>query len=214
MRNRFDQELDDLSDAMMEMSSSCEEAINMTIDALMNGNKKKAKSVVDSSHQIRRMEREIENIDLKLLMQQQPVASDLRTISSSLKAVYDLERIGDVAGDIADLILNENVSTASDILNIQDMANAAQAMVVDSIKALSEKDEALARSVIKCDDIVDEAFVEAKNNIVKRFSEDANVEYALNLLMVVKYFEKIGDHAVNIAQWALYASTGVIEPIK
>lgn len=208
MRSRFDDQLESLQDSMTQMGDKCLMAITDTIEALNTGNEKLASSVISRTRNIHRDEREIENICLKLLMQQQPVASDLRMISASLKAVYDLERISDVAADIAEIVLHEHVSTAVDILRMKDMANAARSMVYDSIKALNTKDAALAKSVIDTDDIVDEAFNHAKTTLIDKFSKDANVEYALNLLMVAKYFEKIGDHAVNIAQWAMYDATG------
>lgn len=209
MRNRFDTQLEQLQESMTQMGDKCLSSITDTIDALNTGNEKLAAAVISRTRTIRRDEREIENICLKLLMQQQqPVASDLRKISSSLKAVYDLERIGDVAADIAEIVAVEHVSTAVDILDMKEMANAARSMVYDSIKALNTKDAVLAQSVIDTDDIVDTAFNNAKQKLIDKFSKDANVEYALNLLMVAKYFEKIGDHAVNIAQWAMYDATG------
>lgn len=208
MRNRFDSQLDLLQDSISQMGDKCLSSITDAIESLSSGNKKIANVVIARNRTIRRDEREIENICLKLLMQQQPVASDLRKISASLKAVYDLERIGDVAADIAEIVVQEHVSIAVDILNLEEMANAARSMVYDSIKALNTKDVSLAQSVISTDDIVDNAFNNAKKNLIEKFSKDANVEYALNLLMIAKYFEKIGDHAVNIAQWALYDATG------
>lgn len=208
MRNRFDTQLDLLQESMSQMGDKCLASITDVIESLANGNEKLANSVISRDRTIRRDEREIENICLKLLMQQQPVASDLRKISASLKAVYDLERIGDVAADIAEIVANEHVSIATDILNMEDMANAARSMVYDSIKALNTRDAQLAQSVIDTDDIVDTAFNNAKQTLIEKFSKDANVEYALNLLMIAKYFEKIGDHAVNIAQWAMYDATG------
>lgn len=208
MRNRFDTQLDLLQESMSQMGDKCLASITDVIESLSSGNEKLANSVISRDRTIRRDEREIENICLKLLMQQQPVASDLRKISASLKAVYDLERIGDVAADIAEIVSNEHVSIATDILNMEDMANAARSMVYDSIKALNTRDAQLAKSVIDTDDIVDTAFNNAKKTLIEKFSQDANVEYALNLLMIAKYFEKIGDHAVNIAQWAMYDATG------
>lgn len=208
MRNRFDEQLDNLQESMKEMGDKCLSSITDTIAAMNSGNEKLATSVISRRRNIRKDEREIESICLRLLMQQQPVASDLRVISSSLKAVYDLERIGDVASDIAEIVLSEHISTAMDILNLNDMATAASSMVHDSIQALNNKDVELAQSVIDTDDIVDTAFNNAKASLIEKFSKDSNVEYALNLLMIAKYFEKIGDHAVNIAQWAMYDATG------
>lgn len=212
MRNRFDLQLDSLEESLKEMGMYCRDAISLTIDSLINQNEKKAQEVIASSMRIRRMERNIESICLKLLLQQQPVARDLRVISSGLKAVYDLERIGDVAGDIAELILKEHVSVASDILNIKQMASVTQNMVDKAITALTSQNEKLAETVIRQDDEVDNLFIDAKKYLAHEYNEaDANVEYALNLLMIAKYFEKIGDHAVNIAEWAQFSATGILK---
>ncbi|MGM9942210.1 MAG: phosphate signaling complex protein PhoU [Bulleidia sp.] len=209
MRNRFDLQLDSLEESLHEMGHDCCVNITTIMDALVNRSEKKAREVVSASMRIRRSERNIESICLKLLLQQQPVARDLRIISSGLKSVYDLERIGDVTGDIANLILKDNVSIASDILGLNEMGKAAETMVKDAVKALTEKDEALARKVIDSDDIVDEFFIKAKKKLSEDFARtETNMEYALNLLMIAKYFEKIGDHAVNIAKWAIFCATG------
>ena len=212
MRNRFDVQLEHLNDSMKEMGILCEESISSAIESLMDGNVKKAQKVLANVASISRNEREIENICLKLLMQQQPVASDLRVISAALKMVSDLERIGDQSGDIAEIVITEELSAANDILNLQDMANAVSAMVQDAVTAFITRDEELASSVIKCDDIVDTCFVEAKKKLVNIFTgKDVNMEYALDLLMIAKYFERIGDHCVNVAQWVIFSITGVRE---
>ncbi len=212
MRNRFDTQLEHLNESMKEMGILCEDSIGNAIDSLMDGNVKKAQKVLGNVVSISRKEREIEGICLKLLMQQQPVATDLRVISSALKMVSDLERIGDQSGDIAEIVVTESLSAANDILNLQEMANAVSAMVKDAINAFVDKDETLAKSVIQCDGIVDTCFVEAKKKLIEIFSgKEVNMEYALDLLMIAKYFERIGDHCVNIAQWVLFSITGVRE---
>ena len=211
MRNRFDAQLDELQESMVEMGNACIHALADTKEALLNGNHKKAKEVLTSSMAIRRMERNIEGLCLKLLLQQQPVASDLRVISSALKSVYDLERIGDVTGDIANLILKENVSIASDILNLSAMAEQTGIMVRQAIESLTTQNKELAEKTIAMDDSVDACFKQAKKTLAQRFTgNNTGMEYALNLLMVAKYFEKIGDHAVNIANWALFSATGIL----
>lgn len=211
MRNRFDAQLEELQESMVEMGNACIHALADTKEALLNGNHKKAKEVLTSSMAIRRMERNIEGLCLKLLLQQQPVASDLRVISSALKSVYDLERIGDVTGDIANLILKENVSIASDILNLSAMAEQTGIMVRQAIESLTTQNKELAEKTIAMDDSVDACFKQAKKTLAQRFTgNDTGMEYALNLLMVAKYFEKIGDHAVNIANWALFSATGIL----
>ena len=211
MRNRFVAQLDELQESMVEMGNACIHALADTKEALLNGNHKKAKEVLTSSMAIRRMERNIEGLCLKLLLQQQPVASDLRVISSALKSVYDLERIGDVTGDIANLILKENVSIASDILNLSAMAEQTGIMVRQAIESLTTQNKELAEKTIAMDDSVDACFKQAKKTLAQRFTgNNTGMEYALNLLMVAKYFEKIGDHAVNIANWALFSATGIL----
>ena len=212
MRNRFDLQLDSLEESLKEMGMYCREAITLTIDSLVSQNEKKAQEVIATAIRIRRMERNIESICLKLLLQQQPVARDLRVISSGLKAVYDLERIGDVTGDIAELVLKEKVSLAADILNIKKMAQVTEEMVNKAITALTSQDELLAETVINKDDEVDTLFKDAKKYLADEYGQvNANVEYALNLLMIAKYFEKIGDHAVNIAEWAQFSATGILK---
>ena len=211
MRNRFDAQLDELQESMVEMGNACIHALADTKEALLNGNHKKAKEVLTSSMAIRRMERNIEGLCLKLLLQQQPVASDLRVISSALKSVYDLERIGDVTGDIANLILKENVSIASDILNLSAMAEQTGIMVRQAIESLTTQNKELAEKTIAMDDSVDACLKQAKKTLAQRFTgNNTGMEYALNLLMVAKYFEKIGDHAVNIANWAFFSATGIL----
>ena len=211
MRNRFDAQLEELQESMVEMGNACIHALADTKEALLNGNHKKAKEVLTSSMAIRRMERNIEGLCLKLLLQQQPVASDLRVISSALKSVYDLERIGDVTGDIANLILKENVSIASDILNLSAMAEQTGIMVRQAIESLTTQNKELAEKTVAMDDSVDACFKQAKKTLAQKFTgNDTGMEYALNLLMVAKYFEKIGDHAVNIANWAVFSATGIL----
>ena len=211
MRNRFDAQLEELQESMVEMGNACIQALADTKDGLLNGNHKKAREVLTASMAIRRMERNIEGLCLKLLLQQQPVASDLRVISSALKSVYDLERIGDVTGDIANLILKENVSIASDILNLSAMAEQTGVMVRQAVKALTTQNQELAEQTVAMDDSVDACFKQAKKTLAQKFTgNDTGMEYALNLLMVAKYFEKIGDHAVNIANWASFSATGIL----
>ena len=209
MREHFDDQLATLRQSVAHMGSQCELAIHSAVTALMEDNTKLARSVIGLESETRREEREIENLCLKLLLQQQPVASDLRDISAVLKAIYDLERIGIISADIADIVINAHVSTASQIIDIQKMADTTSKMVTNAITALNTKDEDLARKTIAMDDIVDKAFISAKQELISSFTKDTNVEYVLNLLMIAKYFEKIGDHAVNIAAWALFAITGV-----
>jgi phosphate transport system protein len=156
------------------------------------------------------MEREIESICLKLLLQQQPVAKDLRVISTALKMITDMERIGDQAEDIAEIITFLDGRTGEECHDIRLMAEATIKMVTDSIDAYVKQDLELAKSVSDHDDVVDDAFDRVKQTLIKMISENtADGEYALDLLMIAKYFERIGDHAVNIAEWVEFSVTGV-----
>lgn len=207
MRTRFDDELDELHKAMVEIGQLCKDTITETTDTLFTGDAHEAKDSINLYHRIHKNEREIEDSCLRLLMQQ-PVATDLRVISASLKAVYDLERIGEIAADISEMVINDHMSVANDMINLKEMSQTAAEMVNDSITSLVKTDKDLADTVIRRDDQVDGLFDQAKETLIKSFKEDGNPEYLLNLLMVAKYFEKIGDHAVNIARWAKFVETG------
>lgn len=208
MRTRFDDELDELHKAMVEIGQLCKDTITETTETLFTGDAHEAKDSINLYHRIHKNEREIEDSCLRLLMQQQPVATDLRVISASLKAVYDLERIGEIAADISEMVINDHMSVANDMINLKEMSQTAAEMVNDSITSLVKTDKDLADTVIRRDDQVDSLFDQAKETLIKSFKEDGNPEYLLNLLMVAKYFEKIGDHAVNIARWAKFVETG------
>lgn len=191
------------------MGAMCENAIAMSVKALTEGDLPLAEKVPEMTSEIDRKEREIEAMCMRLLLQQQPVAADLRVISSALKMVTDMERIGDNSGDIAEIITMANISNSCDTLNIKAMAAAVIKMVTDSIDAFVKRDIALARQVIEYDDIVDGHFNEVKKLLTEMLgNSEADGEYALDLLMIAKYFERIGDHAVNIAQWVLFSITG------
>ncbi len=209
MRLKFDEQLELLNNEMITMGALCENAIATSTKALMEGNVALAESVSDLSGQIEQKERNIEGMCLKLLMQQQPVARDLRTISSALKMVTDMERIGHQSADIAEIVTMANISASSDTLYIHEMALATIKMVTDSIDAFVKKDVAIAHAVVEYDDVVDDYFDRVKNTLIQRLSQPgADGEYALDLLMIAKYFERIGDHAVNIAQWVMFSLTG------
>lgn len=209
MRSKFDEQLEQLHKGLITMGALCENAIAMSAKALTNGDLTLAEKVPEMTAEIDRKEREIENMCMRLLLQQQPVAADLRVISSALKMVTDMERIGDNSGDIAEIITMANISTTSDTLNIKAMAAAVIKMVTDSIDAFVKRDIELAKQVIDYDDVVDGHFNEVKKLLIELLGKpEANGEYALDLLMIAKYFERIGDHAVNIAQWVLFSITG------
>ena len=210
MRSRFDEQLKVLNKKMIEMGAQCEELIALVAKALLNGDVEGARKAKEQGHEIDQMEREIESICLKLLLQQQPVAKDLRVISAALKMITDMERIGDQAEDIAEIITFLDGRTGEECHDIRLMAEATIKMVTDSIDAYVKQDLELAKSVSDYDDVVDDAFDRVKQTLIKMISENtADGEYALDLLMIAKYFERIGDHAVNIAEWVEFSVTGV-----
>lgn len=210
MRSRFDEQLSLLNRKMIEMGAECEGIIALAAKALLSGDTKLALTASEQGGQIDRMEREIENICLKLLLQQQPVAGDLRMISAALKMITDMERIGDQAEDIAEIIVFLNGRTGEECHGIRNMANATVKMVTDSIDAYVNKDLELSRAVCAYDDVVDEDFRQIKKTLITMISQNAaDAEYALDLLMIAKYFERIGDHAVNIAEWVEFSVTGI-----
>lgn len=209
MRNRFNEELDNLNQSMKETGGLCVEAVDYASSALLNGSQDKAKEVFSIHRRIHGSERKIESTCLRLLMEQQPVASDLRMISACLKASYDLERIGEMSADIAEIICSEKVSAANDLFPLRSMSSLTENMTEDAVKALTEKDSHLAQKVIQADDAVDHAFLSAGKKIEAYCREGNGVAYGLNILMIAKYYEKIGDHAVNIAKWTMLVHDGI-----
>lgn len=210
MRNRFDEQLKTLNKKMIEMGAECESIIALSAKALLEGNVEAARTAKKKGRIIDEMEREIESICLKLLLQQQPVAKDLRVISAALKMITDMERIGDQAEDISEIIAFLNGRTGEECHDIRLMAEATIKMVTDSIDAYVNQDLELARQVINYDDVIDSAFLRVKQTLVKMVTENtADGEYAVDPLMIAKYFERIGDHAVNIAEWVEFSVTGV-----
>ena len=209
MRNRFDQQLFELNRELIEMGAMCEEAIASAAKALSTGNMELAAKVRANGAAIDQMERDIEGRCMKLLLHQQPVARDLRQISAALKMITDMERIGDQAEDIAEIITFLNGRTMNGVEHIEDMARETIKMVTESVDAFVKKDVALAEQVIAHDDVVDTLFSEVKCAIIKLIAETpVDGEFALDLLMISKYFERIGDHATNIAEWVIYSITG------
>lgn len=209
MRARYDEQLSLLNKELITMGALCENAIANSAKALTDGNLSMEESVPELAARIDEKEREIEAMCLKLLLQQQPVATDLRMISSALKMITDMERIGKQSADIAEIVTLANIKETDDTGDIHDMAVAAIKMVTDSIDAFVKKDAALAKEVINYDDVVDGFFNKIKRMIVVHFSSpDSDSEYAIDLLMIAKYLERIGDHAVNIANWVLFSITG------
>lgn len=209
MRNRFDEQLNNLNQELIIMGSLCEEAISCAAKLLLESDSKMKESVIDADKQIDQKERDIEGLCMKLLLQQQPVAGDLRAISAALKMISDLERIGDQASDIAEFAEFVNVSGLQSGTHIADMARAAIKMVTDSVESFVKKDVSLADAVIAHDDVVDELFDKVKSELISSVREGtANPEALIDLLMIAKYFERIGDHAENVAEWVIYSITG------
>ena len=200
---------------MVYMGGLCEDAIQLTVDALLNGDIKRAKTINNMMSQISQQERSIENICLKLLMQQQPVARDLRTISAALKMVTDMERIGIQACEIAEIISVGNIEQATDKVDFQKISDAVSNMVHMSLQAFGDKDMELANEVLKYDDVVDNLFCDIRSDLVGRLKAGSNdAEYLMDMMMIDKYFERIGDHAVNIAKWVNFSITGEIEIVE
>lgn len=209
MRNRFDEQLFELNRELIEMGSMCEEAIAQVAKALTTGDVELAKQIKEDGSGIDQMEREIERRCMKLLLHQQPVARDLRVISAALKMITDMERIGDMAEDIAEIVVYMDGHTMDSMEIVLDMALETSKMVNASIEAFVKKDIVLAKEVLVQDDVVDDYFLRIKNDIISLISENANAGgFALDLLMISKYFERIGDHATNIAEWVIYSVTG------
>ena len=212
MRTHFDKQLNKLNDELIEMGSMIEKAIEHTIKALVTQDIDLAKYVIDSDEQINRQERDIESLCLKLLLQQQPVARDIRQISSALKMITDMERIGDHASDISEIIvtlLKREESYIKHLDHIQSMAKETSVMLVGSVDAFVNRNQLQAAAVIEKDDVVDDLFRKVQSELVQLIHEDPNCgEQATDLLMIAKYFERIGDHATNISEWVIFSLTG------
>ena len=212
MRSRFDEQLVLLNRELIEMGAMCEEVIALAAKALLDGDASLAARVALLDSEIDQMEREIESMCLKLLLQQQPVARDLRQISAALKMVTDMERIGDQAEGIAEIVLFLNGRQSEHDGLLQQMARAAITMVTNSVDAFVKRDLRLAEWVERADDTVDHYFDEVKQSLIEKISKHPeDGAYFLDCLMIAKYFERIADHAVNIAQWVIFSVTGVHE---
>ena len=209
MRSRFDEQLSELNRELIEMGTMCEEAIASAAKAMSDGDMELAAKVRANGSAIDQMERDIESRCIKLLLHQQPVARDLRQISAALKMITDMERIGDQAEDIAEIVTFLAGRTMKCMGKIENMARETIKMVIDSVDAFVKKDLALAENVLEHDDVVDNYFVQIKNDIIRMIASDSvDGELALDFLMIAKYFERIGDHATNIAEWVIFSVTG------
>ena len=209
MRSKFDQQLALLNDELTQMGETCAKAICLAAQALEEQNASTAAPVAELEEQTNEQERTIEALCLKLLLQQQPVARDLRQISAALKMITDMERIGDQAEDIAEIVAFLDGRQAENDALLKEMAKAVIQMVTESVDAYVKCDIMLAKKVIAADDVVDEQFARVKQSLIGKIAADpADGEYALDLLMIAKYYERIGDHATNIAEWVIYSVTG------
>ena len=210
MRNRFDQQLERLHVELIQMGALCEDAISAAAEALLKGDASLGDAAEEAERELDRQVRDVEDLCLKLLLQQQPVARDLRQISAALKMISDLERIGDQAADIAELTRYVHLPEDERALHIAEMAQAVIHMVTNSIDSFVKKDLDLARAVCTADDRVDALFDQVKAELIALIAADAAFgQQGLDLLMVAKYLERIGDHATNVAEWVEYSITGV-----
>lgn len=210
MRSRFDEQLSNLNSSLIAMGAYIEESIALTTKALVEQDTALAQRAIEIEIEIDQKEKEIETLCLKLLLQQQPVASDLRTISAALKMITDMERIGDQCADISEIaiLLSKDIYIKK-LEHIPMMAEGAIKMVTDSISAYVKRDIALAQKVIDYDDYVDELFVAIKTDLMELIKKEVNNSLqAMDLLMIAKYYERIADHAVNIAEWVVFSITG------
>ena len=211
MRNRFDAQLEQLHQKLIEMGNLCEQVISMTYKVLMDEDYEAAKELIEKDSLIDLKERDIESLCLKLLLQQQPVASDLRKVSAALKMITDMERIGDQTADIADIVIATKSTEEKNLKDINRMAEATVKMVRDSVSAYVQKDLELARKVMDADDEVDDLFDLVKGDLIKFISDHKGSagDEAIDLIMIAKYLERIGDHATNIAEWVEFSITGI-----
>lgn len=211
MRNRFDSELQLLEEMLTHMGELCEVAITNATNAIKDGNAQMARSVIEADEEIDQMEKDIERLCLKLLLQQQPVAKDLRRISAALKMITDMERIGDQTSDIAEIVISSGSNTPAYSDEIVAMAAEVSRMVVDSVTAYVNKDLGLAQEVLEADNVVDNYFDEVRDKLIDyiRQEKGEHGRYIFDLIMVTKYLERIGDHATNISEWVEFSITGV-----
>ena len=211
MRNRFDEQLELLNVELIRMGALCEDAISYASRTLMKEGDF-SDEVYKTDREIDQKERDIENLCMRILLQQQPVAKDLRQVSSALKMISDMERIGDQASDIAEICSFLQGWETESRLHIRDMAEATMKMVTESIDSFVKKDLNIAKEVILYDDVVDELFGKVKQELIGLLTREDRKEelgeFCIDMLMIAKYFERIGDHATNIAEWVEYSITG------
>lgn len=214
MRKTFDAELLELNAGLMDMSAAAEDAIDVVTASFSDGDRQRALSAIEATRSMDRMERDIEDHCLRLLLRQQPVARDLRTISAALKMVTDLQRIGDQCANIAEIsLLLQRQRQDRCLADIRAMSQKAAAMVKRAIFSYVNRDAQAARQVIALDDEVDTLFQNVKGELASRIADDRDAaDQAIDLVIIAKYLERIADHGVNIARWAIFCVTGVLTP--
>lgn len=211
MRSKFDEQLALMKNELIRMGALCERAISLAAKALSDGERGLAEKAISLDAEIDQMERDIETLCLKLLLQQQPVARDLRQISAALKIITDMERIGDQAADIAEIVLAmlSEGYLPEDVGNIREMAAETIKMVTESVDSYVQQDTVKAGQVIAHDDVIDGYFIRVRTVLTRKIAADPDQgEHALDLLMIDKYLERIGDHATNVAEWVIFSVTG------
>lgn len=210
MRIHFDEQLDRLNEEIINMGTLIQQAIGMAVEALIRRDVEKAKQTMDFDAEIDHQEKIIENLCLKLLLQQQPVAKDLRVISAALKMITDMERIGDHASDISELAIQlADLPPIEQLPDVEAMAKETMVMLIQGLEAYVERDYEKAEKVIAHDDVIDDLFDRVKQELIEIIQKDSDYAgQAADLLMVAKYFERIGDHATNIAEWVIFSITG------
>ncbi len=215
MRSRFDQQLMQLNEMLVQTGELCEQAISQTMVALSSSSDEIAREVIRADAHIDQMERDIEHLCLKLLLQQQPVAGDLRQVSAALKMITDMERIGDQAADIAEIVKSTDMSLVRGFPKIPQMAAKTAEMVHDAVKSFVDRDLALATATQAADDAVDRMFDEVATEMIDFIvhADAADAQKAIDVIMIAKYLERIGDHATNIAEWVDFSITGVHDVI-
>lgn len=209
MRNELEKQLETLNIELIRMGALCEKVIAGTTKALFSGNVKYCEKSHEVEEEIDRIENEIEHICMNVLLKQQPVASDFRKTSAALKMISDLERIGDQCADIADMIRFTTKHDLKQFEDLQRMSQAAKEMLTNAIESHVKKDKSLALQVMDSDDVVDNLFVSVKNRLIHEIEKNAGEgEFYIDIIMIAKYYERIGDHATNVAEWVYYSITG------
>ena len=209
MRERFEQQMEILHTELIELGALCEQAIGRTYEVLLEGNQRAAEEIIKKDQVVDAKEREIVDLCFRIILQQQPVARDLRQVSAALKMITDMERIGDQAADIADIVKVTSLGVPDASIRLKDMAKVTASMVTKCIDAYVKQDLKLAREVIDFDDIVDDLFDEVKDEILQGMRKGITTDVqSLDYLMIAKYYERIGDHATNIAEWVVYSING------